>query len=247
MSETSQLVEKIPEALKAEEEFFVEIVDSLSGRKYETSVKLKSPYEFDLTRFIPTDQITGLPEFFNLADQIIRDAQDREGIIADARVLLKEDFNVDEFSQHGEEVITWRVIKREPANMDTKAQSRPQRRTLFDYNLRSAQYPNKVIIVESRPVDHVIEFSCWSSAAQLANSRALWLERLFIDHSWAFTVKGVERFYWTGRGSDSIQAVGGNRLHQRPLRFFARFREFHTVAHPAIKNFTFEVNTSDQT
>lgn len=241
MNETSQLMETInPDLLDESNLYSVIFVDSLSGKELEKDVKLKSPFDFDITGLVPTDQVTGLEEFFCLADQLIVDAQNREGVITSEQAVLKEDFNADEFHEYGDELITWRVIKREPANMDIKAKGRPQRRSLFDYSLRSPRHPNKVIVVESRPVDHIIEFSCWSKVAQLANKRALWLERLFIDHSWAFKVKGVERFYWIGRLADTILTTSGNRLHQRPLRFFVRFREFHTVAHPAIRNLIFE-------
>lgn len=243
----SQLSEEINQDLLDDSELFKVVILDKSGQKvaYETSVKIKNPYDFDITRFVPNDKILTLPGFFELAARVIEDSQKRSGVLAEKQVLLKEDFNSDEVQMHGDEVITWKIIKREPGSMDTKAQGRPQRRPNFAYDLLSPRYPNKVIVVDSMPIDHVIEFSCWSKVAALANTRALWLEKLFINYSWAFTAKGAERFFWTGRGADTVWTTGGHRLHQRPLRFFVRLREFHSVAHPAIKSFDFDVTISE--
>lgn len=247
MSTESQLQEAIPpELLDDSHEFTVKVLDQ-SGTRYlhEGTVKLKNPYEFNFSDFVPNDGCTDLERFFELACNLIENAQERAGVDSSERVKLVEDFNIDEFQEHGDEVITWKVIKREPGKMDSKATGRPQRRPMHSHNLNFAESPNKVIIVESMPIDHVIEFTVWSKAARIANKRALWLERLLIDHSWAFTSKGVEKFYWQGRLSDTFQTASGQRLYARPNRYFVRLREFHSVATPAIRAFEFEVTMSD--
>lgn len=247
MTTTSQLQEKISSELLDDTEVFDVYIADQTGTSYnyEESVKLANPWALDLTKFVPNDRATDLIRFFEIANDVIIDAQDREGIESTQRVKLVEDFNVDEFQEHGDEVITWKVVSRKPANMDSKATGRPQRRPLFSYDLRFREHPNKVIIVQSRPIDHIIEFNVWSKVASKANRRALWLERLFIGHSWAFVSKGVEKFYWTDRGADSLFAPSGQRLYSRPLRFFVRLREFHSIAYPSIQNFEIEVNISD--
>ena len=247
MSEVSQLTEKVSDALLDESDIYTVVLLDQTSKEIngEHRVKLKNPFEFDLNRFVPNDRCTDLPRFFNLASDLITDAQRREGIKENQFVELKEDFNAYEFNQHGNEVITWKVIVREPARMDMKAMGRPQRRPLFSYDVRFAAEPDKVIVVDSMPIDHVLEFTCWSKSAPLANRRALWLEKLFIDHSWAFIVKGVEKFYWEKRLADTFMEVSGQRLYQRANRFFVRLREFHTLAYPAINNFNFEVNLTN--
>jgi hypothetical protein len=246
MSETSQLTEKISEDLLDQKDLYqIIIMDGAnSNRRYETSAKLASPYDFDLNRFVPNDEILTLPKFFDLAASVILDAQIREGIIADERVRLVENFNPYEMHQHGDEVITWQVIKRGPAQMNAKATGRPQRRPGFSYDLQLAADPNKVIVVDSMPIDHIIEFACWSKISNYANNRALWLERLFIEHAWAFSIKGTEKFFWQGRGADTFMEVSQQRLYKRPNRFFLRLREFYSRAYSEIKNFDFEVGLS---
>ncbi len=236
--------EKVSKELLDESDNYQVVFLDQTGNKavHEESIKLKNPFEFDLTRFVPNDTCTDLMAFFELACDVINDAQERSGIEQDKFVKLIEDFNEDEFHLHGNEVITWKVIKRNPGMMDRKAKGRPQRRAMFSYDLRFNQYPNKVIVIDSMPVDHIIEFTCWSKVQSLVNKRALWLERLFIDQSWAFSVKGVEKFFWEGRGADTFMETAGQRLHQRSNRFFVRLREFHSKAYPAIKNFNVKVS-----
>ena len=96
------------------------------------------------------------------------------------------------------------------------------------------------------PIDHIIEFNVWSKVASKANRRALWLEKLFVDYRWAFTSQGVERFFWQERGTDTFMTAGAQRLYSRPLRYFVRLREFHSIKYPTIRQFSFEVNLSDK-
>lgn len=209
--------------------------------RYENAVELKSPYEFDASRFLPNTTPMSLPRFFEIASQVIEDAQKREGVLEDQRVHLIEEYPPDPIHTFCE-AIAWKVVRREPANMNTKATSRPQRKSTWWYDLKSKYHPNKVIIVESRPVDHTIEFSCWARTNRLANSRALWLEKLFINHAWAFETQGCERFFWKDRGSDNYTTIGdGKKAFYRPLNFFVRFREFEQKTHPMLKTIDFEI------
>ena len=95
--------------------------------------------------------------------------------------------------------------------------------------------PNKIITVESRPVDHVIEFNCWATSNKIANKRAIWLEKLFINSAFVFELKGAERFFWKERLSDNYMSINGQRVFSRPIRFFLRFREFDAKAYSIIR------------
>lgn len=244
MSDTSQLQTTVDARLLDDDGHYdIYLVDQ-TGQKslYEKSVKLDNPYDIDYTKYVPNNEYVDLPRFFELASEIILDAQVREGIAVNQRVQLVEDFNPEELHKFGDEVITWKVMKRMPANMSTKGTARPQRKPLYSHVLNSSNAPNKVVVVQSMPTDNDIEFAIWSKIAPKANRRALWLEKLFRNQSWAFTSKGVERFYWKERGTDTMYAATGQKIHVRPLRFFVRLREFESSAYPAIRNFDFELN-----
>jgi len=241
MSEISTLTETVPEELLDEREVYqVSIVEGDAvTHKYEVATKLENPWEFDAERFLPNTTPMSLPRFFEIASNIISDAQDRDGANADKKVSLIEEYPPDRISDFGDEVICYRLLKREPANMNAKGTGRPQRKSVHSYDARSSTYPNKAVIVESRPIDHIIEFSCWAKSNKLANSRALWLEKLFVNHAWAFEVQGVERFFWKNRGPDTYMTSGGQRLLYRPINFFVRFREFELKATPLLRTIEF--------
>jgi len=247
-TEVSHLSESLSKDLLAsnkEAVFTIAIVDQ--GKvvhKYELPVEMTNPYEFDATHFLPNVTAMSLPRFFNIASNLITDAQVRSGVDASKRVRLIEEYPPEPFDNYGNETIAYRVLKREPGKMNTKGTGRPQRKSTYYYDLVSALNPSKVVVVESRPVDHSIEFTCWGKSNKLANSRALWLEKLFINHSWAFEVQGVERFFWRDRGPDTYMTSGGQRLFYRPVNFFVRFREFEVKLHPMLKTIEFELGLS---
>lgn len=238
----SHLSEQVSEALNSNELTTIVLLDGQGtvATATEVATKLVNPYTLDLSRFLPNLVPMTLPRFFETAAQLIADAQERAGTKSDRRVLLTEEYPPDPFDEIGDEVIAYRVLRREPANMNSKGTGRPQRKSTFQHDLQSMYHPNKVITIESRPVDHLIEFSCWAKNNKTANHRALWLETLFVNHAWAFEVKGAERFFWKDRGPDTYMTSGGQRLFWRPINFSLRFREFEVKAQPIIKHINLE-------
>lgn len=243
--EDSHLTEEIDPALTDDRRLVsVNILsDGNVSHKYEVSVKDPNPYNFDPRPFMPNTDPMDLDKFFTIVSNVVRDAQEREGIQQDKFVQVTEEYPPEPFEGFGDEIIAYRVLKRTPGMMNTKATGRPWRKSRYAYDLQSEEHPNKVIVVESRPVDHIIEFSCWAKSNKLANARAIWLETLLISHTWAFEVQGIERFYWEGRGPDTYTTTGGQRLFYRPNNFFVRFRKFEVQAAPQIKRVEFDVTS----
>jgi len=249
MSEISQLYEKIkPELIDENNLYQIQIVDGMTQQKineHHAEVELDDPFHFDPSRFIPDTELINLEKFAELASDIIKDAQTREGVVESEQVKLVQEYQPEEFHLLGDELISFRVLKREPAKMNRQVTSMTQRSSGFDYDIRSSDQPNKIITIESRPIDHNLEFGIWAKTATLANKRALWLERLFVTHAWAFQVKGIERFFWSNRGPDTVWKHAEQRMHQRTLQFFMRLREFEVKASPRIAqfNFNFQIAT----
>lgn len=236
--ETKTMLEEIEKELLNKEALYnVLIVNSDQVvSSFEVSTTINNIYEFDVSKFLPNSTAMSLDKFFELTSQIIKDAQVADGVTSDRQVKFTEEYPPEEFHNFGDEVIAFRVIRREPANMNQKGTGRPQRGFAYNYDLEKPNFPNKTIIVESRPVDHVIELTCWGKTNKIANRRALWLEKLLINNSWQYQVQGTERFHWEGRGADTYMTSGEQRLFYRPLRFFVRFREFEAKLHSLIKN-----------
>lgn len=192
---------------------------------------INNPYNVNVNSvFLPNTEPLSLDSFFNIAFELIKTAQISEGINEDSIVRLIEEYPPESISKYGNEVITFRVIERKPGMMNKKGTGRPHRKATYSYEMESPSLANKVITVESRPLDHIIEFNCWGLSNKLANQRALWLEKLFINSAFVFEVKGAERFYFKERLSDNYITVNGQRIFSRPLRFFLRYREFDAKA-----------------
>ena len=200
-------------------------------------VDYKNPYNFDLTHFIPDLEVLTLDRFFELAKRLIEDACTRSG---QPLVALVEEYPPIDMAKMGNEVVTYKVISREPANMSADGNSRPVRTFRHEYSGKDKNVGDGIIEVLARPLDHEIEFTCWALSNKLANKRAVWLENLFIVHSWVFTSNGAERFHFIRRLADGYLTTGQQRLLYSPLRFFLRFNDFISISHYEIKNI--EVN-----
>ena len=244
--EKNRIVESInPDALDDTQEFVANVTDQV-GPQYpqEVPIYLRSCYDIDKERFVPNSEPMTLERFIEVADLVIQDAHIREGIPEDRRIQLIEDYPAENFSRFGDTVIVWRLKARQPANMNSNASGRKQPGFTYDRSQRSPLNPNQILSVESRPVDNRVEFAVWSKYARMANEKALWLERLFVNYKWAFEIQGAERFFWKDRGPDTYQVTNGQRLYVRPLTFEVRLREFRTKADTIIQQFNFDLQSS---
>lgn len=204
---------------------------------------IDNPYNINIDSvFLPNTEPLTLDRFFNVAHSLIDDCQKREGVTDEHIVRLVEEYPPENMHTYGNEVITFRVIERKPGMMNAKGTGRPHRKATFSHQEVRPDLANKVITVESRPVDHVIEFNCWATSNKLANRRAIWLEKLFINSAFAFEVKGAERFFWKERLSDNYITINGQRIFSRPIRFFLRFREFDAKAYSIIRQILIDLN-----
>ena len=243
---TSRIVEEVSTALLEDSGFTTAVSldkGSSDPNSYETATKINNPFNFDVRRFLPNDKLMDLDRFIQVAAELIEDAQDREGTVSDQQVSLIEDYPAERVDRIGDEIIAWKLISRKPASMNAKATGRQQHGFTSYYQIRSPHHPNKFLEVESRPLDHVIEFQCWSKSARLANRRAIWLERLFVNHSWAFLAQGTDRFRFQERMADWYTNPSGQHLYVRPIRVFVRTYEFRVKADSVIKHITLNAGT----
>ena len=203
---------------------------------------LRNPYNINLDRvFMENTEPLTLDIFFDIAQKLIKDSQEKSQLIDSALVSLVEEYPPETMDEYGNEVITFRVIERKPGMMNSKGTNRPHRKATWSHQEMVPNMPGKIITVESRPVDHVIEFNCWATSNKLANKRAIWLEKLFINSAFAFELKGAERFFWKERLADNYMNINGQRVFSRPVRFFLRFREFDAKAYGIIRQALIEL------
>lgn len=233
-------------ARNEEESIVISILDSNGQIQNQVTVEdfvIQNPYNINLSStFLPNTEPMDLDIFFDVAGKLIKDAQEREGTNPEDIVRIVEEYPPENMHEYGNEVITFKVVERKPGMMNTKGTSRPHRKATYSHQEMRPDLPNKVITVESRPVDHVVEFNCWAKTNKLANKRAIWLEKILINSAFAFEVRGAERFFWKERLSDNYMTVNGQRIFSRPLRFFLRFREFDAKAVTMIRKIMVDLN-----
>ncbi len=203
---------------------------------------LRNPYNINLGRvFMENTEPLTLDSFFDIAQKLIDDSQNKDGVEEKSKVKLVEEYPPESMDTYGNEVITYKIIERKPGMMNSKGTGRPHRKSTYSHQEIRPGMPNKIITVESRPVDHVIEFNCWATSNKIANKRALWLEKLFINSAFVFELKGAERFFWKERLADNYMSINGQRVFSRPIRFFLRFREFDAKAYSIIRQALIEL------
>lgn len=201
---------------------------------------IDNPYNINIGHlFLQTERPMTLDSFFDISRRLIEDAQDREGV--NNKVKLVEEYPPESMSEYGNEVITFKVVERKPGMMNAKGTGRPHRKATYSHQEITPELPNKVVTIESRPVDHVVEFNCWGTSNKLVNKRAIWLEKLFVNSAFVFEKTGAERFFWKERLSDTYMTVGNQRIFSRPIRFFLRFREFDAKADSIIRKILIDI------
>jgi len=237
----SNLTEEINTSL-LEESVTISVCNSSDFNAYETSVKLNNIYKFDWDRFLPNKIPLTLTNFYELTSQIVSRQQDLEGILSDKKIRVVEDYPYADMESFGEQgIIVFRTISREPAGLGKDGISYKQKSWRYYFELTVPEIPKHRLIVENRPIAHKVEFSVWAKTARIANQRAIWLERLLIDNSWQFKVKGADRFIWDGRLADTYMNVSGQPLFQRPNRFTVILNEFRVTAEPLTSEINIEI------
>lgn len=240
MSE-SEITESLAEKFNDENSFVIKLEDGV--HEVSASQLNENKYLLDLTPFLPNNKALTLQRFFELVGQLISTEQEKEGIVENLRVKVSEEYPPRDYADLGPsgELITYKLQRREPGGNDKTGKELVQHRGRYYYNLTKADDPNRVITVNSRPVNHQIEFSCWSKTNKQANSRLIWLEKLLIRRTDFFKVNGAQWFVWLRSGSEVTLTAGQQKLTQRTLVFELRFQEFEPTSSPALQNVDFEI------
>ena len=235
------ITEVLNSDLQKENKYSIIFLDGITGSEINrTTSVLEDPYALDLSGFLPGGINLDLEALYVLCARIVTDVQEKEGVIESKRVEIIKEWAPDNIQKYPNgEVITVSLIERYPSKMSRDGKSRPQYGSNFDHSFSSPEYPSNVIIVDSTPKDHIIEFCCWATSAKLADARALWLEKVLIKEAWKLKQSGAERWRFETRLNDTVMKHAEVTLHKRPLRFFVRLREYDTYIDPQIRTINF--------
>ena len=136
------------------DQILIHVVDGLGNISSEILAPqdfiLRNPYNINLDRvFMANTAPLTLDGFFTIAQQLIKDSQDKDEINEDARVQLIEEYPPQDMSDFGNEVITFRVIERKPGMMSKKGTERPHRKATYSHQEMRPEMPNKIINYQS--------------------------------------------------------------------------------------------------
>jgi hypothetical protein len=100
--------------------FTVELISPIDEISVLPEVEVTNPYEFDFSRLVPGQVVMDIDRFVEVASQLIEWAQRKEGIDENKFVKLTCEYGEAnfEFWKSGQEVITWKIVSREPALMN---------------------------------------------------------------------------------------------------------------------------------
>lgn len=195
------------------------------------SITYKNPYNYDLLQFLPNVTLFDLNTFFSLTKTVLQNENNLNKLPI---INITEEYPPDNMEDYGQEVLSYKVISRQPGAVDQNNSIRPKRYRP-SYTIKD-HHTGDLIEIHKRSLDHEIEITCWATTNKMANARALWLERLLVTESWVYKSRGADRFYFLKRLSDGYMTTGQQKLFYRPLRFFLRYDEFISLNRNEIKN-----------
>lgn len=228
--------------LNGAKEFSVVFLDG-SGQEKGLFEPIDNPYNLNLNEFTPETGYLDLERLYELASQLVDWKQAQEGVEEASRCKLVKEWPKQPLANQSDaEIISVRLIKREPAKLSADGSKFQHRRPRWAREFTSEHTPAHTVTILQQQIDHELEFVCWAADSLRADQRALWLERLFIQYSWVFLSEGAERWHFICRNSDIVLRQNEHTYHQRPLRFFARLSELEAQYDPTIRNFEFHTS-----
>jgi len=203
------------------------------------SVKVISEQQYnDIINITVQPEASPMPaknivEAMELIKDAIEHRIEQEGTTADA------DLNVlwespDKIAQL--EAVTIKLTDRKPGSFEkTSAQSALSSRNtrtlapILREEVEDSHNPGYKFAVLGYFFDNKVRLTCWARTVKQANERAIWLEDLLDEYRWYFSLSGLNRVIYLGRGSDALIDVDGNRVYGRPIDLFVRTERTRAV------------------
>lgn len=163
-----------------------------------------------------------LLEFYELVSQAINDNEKRANISDINKITITEE---EPDINSKSEIITFSLLKREPGAFSQGAPFEGNIRNLrpmFREEGTDTANPGYKYMVLGYWHDNMVRFTCWARTNKAANQRAEWFEGLMEEYSWWFKAQGTDRVIFTGRSSDIVTEINGNKWYGRPIDYFVR-------------------------
>tara|TARA_Y100000310_G_scaffold342279_1_gene444817 strand:+ start:1359 stop:2084 length:726 start_codon:yes stop_codon:yes gene_type:complete len=171
------------------------------------------------------------------AMELVKDAIEhrigQEGTTADADINILYE-KPDKMASL--EAVTIRLLDRKPGSWEkTSAQGAMSNRNtralspILREEVEDPDNPGYRFAVLGYFFDNKVRLTCWARTVKQANERAIWLEDLLDEYRWYFSLAGLNRVIYLGRGPDTVIDVEGNRIYGRPIDLFIRTERIRAI------------------
>lgn len=92
--------------------------------------------------------------------------------------------------------------------------------------------------------DNEIAFCVYARSNKEANEIVNWFENLMQVHKKFFALKGVIKYYFRKRESDSVVKEGDNVVHKRPVIYWLRTEETYQLTEQAVNQIILKIKTT---
>ena len=105
-------------------------------------------------------------------------------------------------------------------------------------------YPYSITYCLGQLFDNEICFNIYARSNKEANEIVNWFENLMQVHKKFFALKGVIKYYFRKRDSDSVVKEGDNVVHKRPVIYWLRTEETYQLTEQAVNKIILKIKTT---
>lgn len=191
-------------------------------------------------------QAKSLLDFYDLVRQAIENYESRKGVLEENKIIYtEEDPKIDVRT----ETITYGLVSRKPGAFQRGAPGEANIRNLRPRLREEKEDPTNPgyrFAITGYWYDNVVRFTCWATTNKAANARAEWFEDLMEEYAWFFTMQGVNRVIFNGRGTDIVTNVGGQDWYGRPIDYFVRTEKLRVFSEKTIEEIIVKIMTKQE-
>jgi hypothetical protein len=219
-----------------------EYVETLSGNPYQVRNKGAS--------YVPVN--SSLKDFIDQVKELVDcNQQDKKN-----KVILVDDFSPNNIfedpTKPGSDVVAtigYRLRKRAPGTTkggnkpfnDARREVTPHLRAITTDDVGN---PGAVTFNMGQWFDNELRFEIYARTNKEANEVAMWFENIMDLNRQFFAYRGIMKYYFLERESDTVVKEGDGTIHCRPMCYWVRTEKCYEITEQAINNIVILLTTT---
>lgn len=177
-----------------------------------------------------------IDSFDEVLQAVVNAKQEAEGAPEDKRIVISW---ADPNKEFLSEVISFKIVKREPGAFGKGKPGNPTHRSLSPRHREEKddpENPGMKLITYVQEFDNWIEISNWAATAKQASKRALWLQDALVEYAWYFALQGFGKLLFIERLEDvTVDINSASRIFARPMRYYIRTQRITTISEAKLR------------